>query len=201
MRAKITRCETGDAAFAVDRNGVIVLWNQAAEQVMGYSSTTAIGQFCWKLLCGEDVYGNQYCCKRCPLREMAFRRKSVNTYQATFKTAYNGRTQFSISCMVVFDDAGTKLLLHICRPEKETAEYHKRHGAISSLVSKHLDNLTKRENEVLTLLADGHSTRDIASSMGISTSTVRNHIQHLMRKLNAHNRLEAVMTGQRLKMN
>lgn len=200
MVAQIKKRETGDAAFAVDRNGVIVLWNQAAEQTMGYSSTTAIGQYCWKLLCGEDVYGNQYCCERCPLREMAFRHESVNTYQATFKTAYSRRTQFSINCMVVFDDLGTKLLLHICHPEKETAELDDGHVANSSLVSKHLDNLTKRENEVLEFLAAGQSTPDIASSMGISNSTVRNHIQHLMGKLNAHNRLEAVMTGQRLKM-
>ena len=201
MGAQITKCVTGDAAFAVDRNGVIVLWNQAAEQTLGYSSSTAVGQYCWKLLCGEDVYGNQYCCERCPLREMAFRHEAVNTYKATFKTAQSGRIKFSIGCMVVFDDAGTKLLLHICHPEKETEEYDKSRVAVSSLVSTHLDNLTKRENEVLVFLADGQSTRDIASSMGISNSTVRNHIQHLMRKLNAHNRLEAVMTGQRLKTN
>ena len=201
MGARITKYETGDAAFAVDREGVIVLWNQAAEQTLGYQSTTAIGQYCWNLLCGKDVYGNQYCCERCPLREMAFRQESVNTYQATFKTAHNGRTQFSINCMVVFNDVGTKLLLHICHPDKNAAELDRGGVTTSSRVSKHIDILTKRENEVLKLLAESKSTRDIASSLGISTSTVRNHIQHLMRKLNAHNRLEAVMKGQRLKVN
>jgi len=52
--------------------------------------------------------------------------------------------------------------------------------------------LTPREREILTLLTSGHSTRDIANLLSISLNTVRNHIQHILQKLQVHTRLEAV---------
>jgi two-component system nitrate/nitrite response regulator NarL len=41
-------------------------------------------------------------------------------------------------------------------------------------------------------LARGHGTQDIAALLFISSSTVRNHIQHILEKLQVHTRLEAV---------
>ena len=46
--------------------------------------------------------------------------------------------------------------------------------------------LTEREREVLQLVAEGHSTKEIASKLGISAKTVDNHRTNLMRKLNIH---------------
>jgi DNA-binding NarL/FixJ family response regulator len=47
-------------------------------------------------------------------------------------------------------------------------------------------------------LAEGKTTKEIASLMCISEATARNHIQHTLHKLHVHNRLEAVVLGQRL---
>ena len=200
MVTQITNYVTGDAAFAVDRSGVIVLWNSAAENTLGYSASTALGQHCWELLRGQDVYGNQYCNKHCPLREMAFRHESVNSYQVTFKTASAGRKQYAISCLVVYDEPGKELLLHICHPEKEVREAGNTHATTRPLADGHRGTLTQREIEVLMLLADRMSTREIASVMCISIPTVRNHIQHVLHKLHAHNRLEVVMLGKHLNL-
>jgi DNA-binding NarL/FixJ family response regulator len=52
--------------------------------------------------------------------------------------------------------------------------------------------LTPREIEVLRCLAKGHSTRAIASELNISSATVNNHIKHILTKLDAHTRLEAI---------
>jgi DNA-binding NarL/FixJ family response regulator len=52
--------------------------------------------------------------------------------------------------------------------------------------------LTSREKEVLHLLKDGVPTKTIAERLEISVTTVRNHIQGILRKLGAHSRLEAV---------
>lgn len=57
--------------------------------------------------------------------------------------------------------------------------------------------LTSREAEVLLLLADGVSTREIASRLFISLNTARNHVQRLIAKLGAHSRLEAVAIARR----
>jgi DNA-binding NarL/FixJ family response regulator len=48
------------------------------------------------------------------------------------------------------------------------------------------DFLTEREREILKLVAEGHSTKEIASKLGISAKTVDNHRTNLMRKLNIH---------------
>jgi len=46
-----------------------------------------------------------------------------------------------------------------------------------------LDLLTPREREVLQLLAEGHSTQDIATRLHVSVKTVGTHREHLMQKL------------------
>jgi len=48
------------------------------------------------------------------------------------------------------------------------------------------DFLTEREREILQLVAEGNSTKAIASKLGISAKTVDNHRTNLMRKLNIH---------------
>jgi DNA-binding NarL/FixJ family response regulator len=48
------------------------------------------------------------------------------------------------------------------------------------------DFLTSREREILQLVAESHSTREIATKLAISVKTVDNHRTNLMRKLNLH---------------
>lgn len=57
--------------------------------------------------------------------------------------------------------------------------------------------LTPRELEVLQLLASGVSTNTVASSLFLSTHTVRNHIRNILAKLGAHSKLEAVAIATR----
>ncbi len=57
------------------------------------------------------------------------------------------------------------------------------------------ETLTGREREVLTLLAAGRTTPRIASELDLSANTVRNHIQHILKKTGTTSRLEAVAAG------
>jgi DNA-binding NarL/FixJ family response regulator len=197
MDTQATNFVTGDVAFAVDRNGVIVLWNPTAEKTLGYPASEALGKRCWKLLCGRDAYNNTYCGESCQLRGMAFQRESVNRFHASFKTASAGRKKFSISCLAMFDEPGNEMLLHICQSQNETLENDNKHPVDKSSAAT-VSTLTRRELEVLKLLADGKRTCEIATLMSISTPTVRNHIHHVLQKLQVHNRLDAVMLGKRL---
>ncbi len=52
--------------------------------------------------------------------------------------------------------------------------------------------LTEREREVLVLLAEGQSNREIASSLYVSLPTVKTHLAHIYAKLGAKNRNEAL---------
>lgn len=60
--------------------------------------------------------------------------------------------------------------------------------------------LTKREKEVFTLLISNKTTKDIASILGISEKTVRNHISNTMQKLGVKGRSQAVVELLRMKI-
>jgi LuxR family maltose regulon positive regulatory protein len=61
-----------------------------------------------------------------------------------------------------------------------------------------LDPLTSRELEILTFVADGASNQAIANQLFISLGTVKGHLNHILGKLDAHNRTEAVARGREL---
>jgi DNA-binding CsgD family transcriptional regulator len=189
---------TGEPAFAVDRHGVVVLWNEAAEQTFGHPCADALGKKCWELMCGHDANGNLYCFEHCPLIEMAFLHEPVHAFHASFATAPRQQQQFAVSCVVVCDEPGDEMLLHICHPEQISQE--KSELQHLSPLETPPDNLSQRELEVLMLLAEKVSTRDIASQLDISIRTVRTHIQHLMVKMRVHKRREAILKGKRLKL-
>jgi two-component system, NarL family, response regulator DegU len=58
--------------------------------------------------------------------------------------------------------------------------------------------LTKREREILQLVADGHSTTEIARELFISAKTVKNHLASIYAKLDSRDRTQAVLSGMRL---
>lgn len=60
-----------------------------------------------------------------------------------------------------------------------------------------LKQLTPREREVLGLLAEGMSGRDIAERLFLSRNTVRTHIQNILTKLQVHSRLQAAALATR----
>jgi DNA-binding NarL/FixJ family response regulator len=53
--------------------------------------------------------------------------------------------------------------------------------------------LTERELDVLRLVAQGHSNKEIAARLFISENTVKNHVRNMLEKLQLHSRMEAVM--------
>ncbi len=54
------------------------------------------------------------------------------------------------------------------------------------------EQLSERELDVLRAIASGLANKDIANSLHISVATTRNHVQHILKKLDVHSKLEAV---------
>lgn len=59
------------------------------------------------------------------------------------------------------------------------------------------DYLTEREREILKLIAEGHTSREIASMLFISVKTVQGHRTKIMEKLDIHNRTELIRYAMR----
>lgn len=60
--------------------------------------------------------------------------------------------------------------------------------------------LTNRELEVLQLLAEGRTTREIAGQLTVTPSTVKQHLKNISRKLQAHGRLQIVRRGREMNL-
>jgi DNA-binding NarL/FixJ family response regulator len=70
------------------------------------------------------------------------------------------------------------------------AESGRPHGAVR--VDDPYESLTDREKQVLKLVAEGSSNKEIAETLGISVKTAMAHREHLMEKLDVHSRTELI---------
>ena len=77
---------------------------------------------------------------------------------------------------------------------------HGRDALHEGLCRTRIGNLTKREHEILKMLAEGKSVKEIASGFELSVKTVEAHKFNLMRKLDIHNKAQLVQYAIRKKI-
>ena len=65
-------------------------------------------------------------------------------------------------------------------------------------VSEPSKNLTERESDILRLLAQGHSNKDIAQRLHVVEDTVKSHVRHILSKLGVQSRTQAALYAVRL---
>jgi NarL family two-component system response regulator LiaR len=104
---------------------------------------------------------------------------------------------------LIFTALGIWLALKLSKPKVETLVVEKevyvtRNDFVlnTSLVSQL--ELSKRELEILGLLAQGHSNQEIAANLFVSVSTVKTHLQNIFEKLDVKRRTQAVEKAKRL---
>ena len=199
---------TSDAAFAVDGDGLVVAWNQAAETLFALPAPEAMGRPCGDLVEGADECG-AVCSADCTVRQAVANRHPIRNFDLLMNTA-GGRQWCNVSVLVAENGASTNPhAIHIVRPNdlRKRLEILVRDFVVTNtnmpaeqavaLISSpraaaSAASLTYRELEILRLLAKGSTTPGIASQLHISRTTVNNHVQHILRKLDAHTRLEAI---------
>lgn len=200
----ITLEGTGDAAFALDSTGQIRAWNKAAAELFGRSEAEVISVACHELLqCSDedDVVRSRHCPE-----SWADNRPQMN-FDLRLRTK-TGRLWCNVSRLIAYAPSEGQYAIHLVRPidsrkrlEQAAAEFMRMHVSGSSngkpliyLTPPPSVNvgLTRREVEVLKELAKGLTTRSISNQLNISSATVKNHIKHILTKLDAHTRLEAI---------
>ena len=63
--------------------------------------------------------------------------------------------------------------------------------SLAEVVGEAIEGLSPRENDVLRMLADGLTDREIANALVISPRTVESHVSSILHKLGVRNRAEA----------
>ena len=185
-----------DGAFAIGPDGRIVLWNRAAEKMLGYAAREAIGRPCCDLFVGFDDSGNRLCYQGCHVMALVKMGDPVQSFDMRTRTKAGRPIWVNLSTLTVPPGAaGGPLTVHLFRDVTATKE-------LLGLVQERLTApteveptggaLTRREQEILRMIATGVSTRATADKLHVSPATVRNHVQNILSKLGAHSRLEAV---------
>ena len=197
---------TGCAAFTTDENGIITGWNEAVEELLGHSAEEAVGKACADIIRGTDVFGNRFCDEGCTIRSMIRDGEAIRNFHIDVHSGSGEVFRAGLCTLVISgEDRARYRLVHLIQPMdpagmrpavgKGMAVPSGGVGTVASMNAG--SNLTAREREVLSLLEAGVPTQGMADSMKISVTTVRNHIQGILRKLGAHSRLEAVSSARR----
>ena len=61
-----------------------------------------------------------------------------------------------------------------------------------AMIQARISNLTEREREVMNLVTNNHSNKEIAEKLGVSVKTVEFHRSHMMEKMHAHSLIDLV---------
>ena len=183
------RLDSGDPLFAVDRDLTIVTWNPAVERLTGVSAGEAVGRPCWEVLEGVDPEGLSVCHAGCSHARGLWAGQPVESPELLVATT-RGRRRVSLSTVGV-RHAGQPLLVHTMRELSAARPDATQPDARREVA------LSPRQHEVLELLDEGLRARDIALRLGISETTVRNHVRAILRRLGCHSQLEAVAEARR----
>jgi PAS domain S-box-containing protein len=162
-------------SYVLDTTGVVRWLNPAAERLLG----DVRGRHYTSVVAPEDR----------PRAHELFTRKLLGT-AATDATA------------VLVSTDGTRLPLEISSVplmggKRVVGVFGLLGGPVDEEPGAPHPHLTPRQAEVLRLLEQGRSTKQIANELHLSSETVRNHVRNIFRALGVHTRLEAVAAARR----
>lgn len=203
------RLTTSGAHYGVDFDQRVTRWSVSAEQLLG-PREQALGRLCYEVTAAADPRNAGRCRPNCAVITAARQGQAHPDFQV-FLPPCAGVDRARVSVMLVDGDGpGEALVLHVLHSTDEAAYPDDTPGRMratlqgaaagiaTSIPGCAIDGgptLTGRQRDVLVRLAAGESPRGIARALGVSAVTVRNHLQGAMERLDAHSRLEAVLTA------
>lgn len=193
-----------DGSFAIDSRQRIIYWDKGCEELLGFSEHWALGRPCCDVLNGcHPVSGRALCQNNCQVAQLPEQNAPKSFL---LKVRDNNGEFINLTVNIVLVPSACTQgwhalhLLHryqagdvlgLLDQRTEDSRKHK-HSSTPLPSPEHASRLTPRETEVLGLMAEGISSRLISQRLHISHATVRNHIQHIQKKLHVHSKTEAV---------
>ncbi len=192
-RAPVAR--TGAPAWVVTAERRIESINPPARVLFALGD--ARGQPCERVFRCTLPDGTSYCAALCPWKNET---RSVPQPVRADVTAGGRRRRVTLApAFVRSPEDGAARLVHLAiveprrdRMERWVGRLAARSGNPSASTDCAIARLTPREREILRRLALDQTPQAIAWDLGVSYATVRNHIQHILARLDAHSIVEAV---------
>jgi len=187
----------GDGVFAVGPEGHVLLWNRSAEKILGWNAAEVMGRPCCDIFTGLDNQGNRLCYQGCHIMSLVKLGEPVQHFDMQTRTKAGRPVWLNISILEAPSrSAGRALAIHFFRDVTATKELLRVVGErLQSPAGPSVEAetiLSRRELEVLRLMAGGANTKALAERLHVSPATIRNHAQNIFTKLGVHSRLEAV---------
>lgn len=190
----------GVATWVSDPNGKITYINERAETLLQRPASDCLGRPCHEIVGGRDQTGQNYCDENCPVGLKAEHGDEIEPY--TLRIGDHSDDEHWIQMLVIpFHNGhhGTNLAhcAFVIDRTHVIESYLDRVAARTPLnagrdFNLEQSRLSKREREVLELLAEDENLYAIAEKLNVSYYTVRNHVQHILGKMGVHSTLEAV---------
>jgi DNA-binding CsgD family transcriptional regulator len=200
-RAAAEKVVSSGPAFVSALDGTVVAWNREAAALLGLAAGRAVGWPCWRLVAARAPDGVPICRRGCAVLQEASSGGAPAAADVIL-TGPRGRQTLRFQHLVLKGPDGEPLaVLHLL--DDVDAE---RGGERIAMRARRLTHgpdqldpglevealLTPRELEVLAVLTRGCTAREVAQVLGISHATARTHIQRILVKLGAHNRVSAL---------
>lgn len=189
-------------AIATDQQNRVLGWNGAARELLGHApECTAEGRPLRSVLDARDIFGNRWGTEPVAFLEMIQRGEGVRPFEFQVTKADGGVLRLAVSVVVVLGQRPTDYsVVYLMRPvlrRRRADEAIERLLDDPEALSRVLrpgdaPELTRRQTEVIRLLADGQGVEEIADSLNVSVHTVRSHVQNILAKLGVHSQVEAV---------
>ena len=173
--------------------------NDPGCRLLGLHPQAGFDRPCHEIVCGRDGSGRTFCSTDCPVQRATQRGLPLEPFNLQIGS---GPASHWVHVLVIQAEwpPHHTCLVHCALPDdrgKRVEEYFSRvmlrtppaHLHYAQLLEA---RLSRREWEVLRLLAEDESLHGIALRLRISYTTVRNHVQHALGKLGLHSIMEAV---------
>jgi PAS domain S-box-containing protein len=210
-------CNTADGVYIVNADQRIVRWNKGAERILQRTEAETLNQECYRVIAGQVNPSKTWCHMNCKVHTCAAQGTPVENFNILTHDN-SGRAIWLNVSVITPTNNGETLMVHILRDitrerqvgqaveqfmmsigargrgksNSHSANYSRKESAGKSFTFDLPTALSGREIEVLTLLAEGLSTKALAQRLNISYFTARNHVQNILVKLNLHNKSQAV---------
>lgn len=196
----LIEARTGDAVYVVDPDYRIVHWDSRMETLTGAFSQEALGKPCYEAVMGEREDGGPVCAHGCSVMHLAQAHRPVSSFDMRVRTRSGDKRWMNVSNLTVETEEGP-YLVHLLRDSQGTHDALEMARGLIQLSSREaapaprrgdIPALTPRQLEVLKLLSEGKSVKEIGKQLYLSEATVRNHVRSLLQALGAHSQLEVL---------